>query len=210
MVSELEKFRQQGYLVVDGLVGADAVDELIDCVSGEENVGSRNLLQLGPVRVAACGIRECDQLEGLLEHFVTVQCTSFIKSQSKNWAVRLHRDRVIPARGGHGWKTSGVKDGIQFVRPPREVLAALVAVRLNLDDAVEGDLQVVPASHANTGKSERCEAVAVPVKKGGALIMRPLLEHASTKLRHSRTRRVLHFLFGPRELPCGYRWHQAV
>lgn len=45
---------------------------------------------------------------------------------------------------------------------------------------------------------------------GDVLLLRPLLLHASSKSSGSSRRRVLHFLFGPRELPQGMRWHTAV
>lgn len=48
--------------------------------------------------------------------------------------------------------------------------------------------------------------VAVPVSRGGALVMRPLLLHASSKATVSVSRRVLHFVFGPRSLPFGLEW----
>jgi hypothetical protein len=40
--------------------------------------------------------------------------------------------------------------------------------------------------------------------------MRPLLLHASSKASGSSLRRVLHFLFGPRDLPHGLRWQHAI
>jgi len=40
--------------------------------------------------------------------------------------------------------------------------------------------------------------------------MRPLLLHASSKGTGTSRRRVLHFLFGPRDLPLGLQWQRAV
>jgi hypothetical protein len=40
--------------------------------------------------------------------------------------------------------------------------------------------------------------------------MRPLLLHSSSRAQAQAPRRVLHFLFGPRELPCGLTWYRAV
>jgi hypothetical protein len=44
---------------------------------------------------------------------------------------------------------------------------------------------------------------AAPVARGGALVMRPLILHASSKATEPTQRRVLHFVFGPKELPLG-------
>ena len=46
--------------------------------------------------------------------------------------------------------------------------------------------------------------------RGDALVLRPLLLHASSKGNGHSRRRVLHFVFGPRELPCGLRWPEAA
>jgi hypothetical protein len=40
--------------------------------------------------------------------------------------------------------------------------------------------------------------------------MRPLLLHASSKGSGTSARRVLHFVFGPRQLPHGLAWELAV
>ena len=44
---------------------------------------------------------------------------------------------------------------------------------------------------------------------GFAMLMRPLLLHASSKARGASRRRVLHFLFGPRQLRLGLAWAKA-
>ena len=44
----------------------------------------------------------------------------------------------------------------------------------------------------------------MPAKRGDALILRPLVLHASSKPSGSSLRRVLHFVFGPEVLP--YQW----
>ena len=49
-----------------------------------------------------------------------------------------------------------------------------------------------------------------PVPAGSALLMRPLLQHASSKSSSGKPRRVLHFVFAPRALPQGLRWRWAV
>jgi ectoine hydroxylase-related dioxygenase (phytanoyl-CoA dioxygenase family) len=96
------------------------------------------------------------------------------------------------------------------------VLESIVAVRLHLDDCNErnGALRVVPGSH-RLGRLSSDEAHRereargdrfVSVPKGGAMIMRPLLLHASSKSSVASPRRVLHFVYGPTALPEGLRW----
>lgn len=107
-----------------------------------------------------------------------------------------------------------------FVQPPDAVLADLIAVRVHLDDSAVGNgpLRVVPGSHENgrltaaAAVSQRTVAgeVVCSAARGGALLMRPLLLHASSKADVDMPRRVLHFLFGPSELPLGLQWHLAI
>jgi ectoine hydroxylase-related dioxygenase (phytanoyl-CoA dioxygenase family) len=100
------------------------------------------------------------------------------------------------------------------------VLESLIAVRIHLDacTAADGPLQVVPRSHVcgaiAPGAAAELRAaqgaVTCTVDLGDALVLRPLLLHASSKATGSSMRRVLHFLFGPPELPYGLRWQHAV
>ena len=152
---------------------------------------------------------------------MAVQCTLFDKSPTNNWLVALHQDlsiavkRRIDSADCSGWSE---KEGRVYVQPPAKVLQELVAVRVHVDDCPleSGPLRVVPGSHT-LGRldSVRVEAVrteqgevAVPVSRGGALVLRPLLLHASSKAAVPQPRRVLHFVFGPAALPLGLEWRE--
>ena len=106
------------------------------------------------------------------------------------------------------------------MQPPLSLLESLVAVRVHLNECGPGagPLRVVPGSHRH-GRLSKSEArhqqqtkgeFECFVKRGDALLMRPLLLHASSKATAPSRRRVLHFLFGPAELPHALRWHNAV
>ena len=152
-----------------------------------------------------------------------MQCTLFDKSPTKNWLVALHQDLSIPVKRRvdspdcSGWSE---KKGKLYVQPPVRVLEQLLAIRVHIDacPATSGALRVVPRSHAQ-GRldSPRADAlrtfngeVVVPVSRGGALVMRPLLLHASSKAGIPNPRRVLHFVFGPSVLPLELQWQWAV
>ncbi len=150
---------------------------------------------------------------------VAVQCTLFDKSEERNWRVAIHQDLSVPVRervdsdACYGWSR---KDGMVFVQPPLSVLEGLLAVRLHLDDCAAGNgaLRVVPGSHRFGRLSgKRIEAlratngeVVCAVPRGGVMLMRPLLLHASSKAIAPGPRRVLHFVFGRSELPEGLSW----
>lgn len=152
-----------------------------------------------------------------------MQCTLFDKAADRNWLVGWHQDLAVPVRDKvmdaacSGWS---LKEGMNFVQPPDAVLADMVAIRVHLDDSAAGNgpLRVIPGSHvqgrlaASDAASQRAliGEVVCTVARGGALLMRPLLLHASSKAEVDMPRRVLHFLFGPPDLPLGLRWHLAV
>jgi hypothetical protein len=79
-------------------------------------------------------------------------------------------------------------------------------------------LSVVPGSH-HAGRLTPEQGLAWRARHGSqlctaapgtGLLMRPLLLHASSRARGQSRRRVLHFLFGPPELPLGLDWAAAA
>jgi len=159
-----------------------------------------------------------DVLDALPTRARVVQCTFFEKSAARNWLVPIHQDLSIPvlARVDHpalsGW---GEKEGALFVQAPDGLLQQMLAVRLHVDhcSAEDGPLRVVPGSHvrgrvgpAQAALAGRATAVSVTAKRGDALLMRPLVLHASSKSSGAGLRRVLHFVFGPEVLPYGLAW----
>ncbi|MEI9809602.1 MAG: phytanoyl-CoA dioxygenase family protein [Bacteroidota bacterium] len=87
-----------------------------------------------------------------------------------------------------------------------------------LDDTDEnnGALKVLPGSHLNgiyrlQDKDNAIETeVTCKVKKGGIMIMRPLLFHASSKTTNNQKRRVLHLEFSNSALPRPLQWSERV
>jgi ectoine hydroxylase-related dioxygenase (phytanoyl-CoA dioxygenase family) len=87
------------------------------------------------------------------------------------------------------------------VQPPSSFLENILAVRIHLDDTNDesGALRIVPGSHALgrlTAEAiqrvhDEVGEVSVPVSRGGAMLMRPLLLHASYNVRVDRPRPVL-------------------
>lgn len=184
--------------------------------------GSRNLLGETWCRDLVRRLRGHPALAGLLPA-AAVQCSLFEKSSARNWLVSWHQDLSLPVarrlevEGWSGWST---KQGQLFVQPPAALLAQCLALRLHLDPcgATDGPLQLLPGTQG-FGRLDDAQiqalrpgrtplnAVAAP---GDALLMRPLLLHASSKSTGQSRRRVLHFLFGPAQLPGGLSWADAV
>lgn len=211
-----------GYATATNLIEARELDRLRHHAESAmlDGAGTRRMLELDWCTDLAERLVEDAALRPVMPPDpVPVLCTLFAKSPANNWLVALHQDLSIPAAARvpdprcSGWSE---KEGDLFVQPPSELLDDLLAVRLHLDDCDErnGALRVVPGSH-RCGRLSAEEAIRqrdqtgevfVPVAAGSAMLMRPLLLHASSKSIDARPRRVLHFVFGPAALPCGLRW----
>jgi ectoine hydroxylase-related dioxygenase (phytanoyl-CoA dioxygenase family) len=154
---------------------------------------------------------------------VAVQCTYFDKSERSNWPVPLHQDLCITVQAKvvspdlKGWST---KEGSIFVQPPASVLEQMTAVRVHLDDSADdnGPLRVVPGSHRSgclRPEEQRQFSgshgeVLCTTHKGGVVALKPLRLRASSRATSSRPRRVLHYVYGPQELPYELAWARAV
>jgi ectoine hydroxylase-related dioxygenase (phytanoyl-CoA dioxygenase family) len=152
-------------------------------------------------------------------HSFIVRTTLFDKTDAANWKVPWHQDVTIAVserRELEGFGPWSSKEGVIHVQPPTEVLSRMVTVRIHLDrcPATNGALRVMPCTHklgrinqndAPQYVSEH-QAVCCEAEAGAALIMRPLLLHASSPSVTPAHRRVLHFDFATGDLPDGLQW----
>ena len=225
------QFQQQGFVQLSGVLDEAELAQIprvteLPATRG----GSRCLLPKPWCARLATRLRSHPMLQPLIPAtHVAVQCTYFEKSAQRNWLVPLHQDLSIPvaqpAQPSGSAESSNtphasLKDGGWFTQPPASVLEQLVAVRLHLDDcgADDGPLRVVPGTHrggvlspgqALALRDAQGEAVCT-LQRGAALVLRPLLLHASSKGSGHSRRRVLHFVYGPRELPPGLHWPMSA
>jgi ectoine hydroxylase-related dioxygenase (phytanoyl-CoA dioxygenase family) len=91
-------------------------------------------------------------------------------------------------------------------------------IRIHLDDTDEhnGALRVIPKSHMKgiyrpeTIDWAKETEVTCKVKKGGVMLMRPLLLHASSRTTNGKRRRVIHIEFSNRTLPAPLKWSKRM
>ncbi|HEX8635877.1 MAG TPA: phytanoyl-CoA dioxygenase family protein [Pyrinomonadaceae bacterium] len=149
-----------------------------------------------------------------------VRSILFDKTPEANWKVAWHQDFSIAVRArrdAEGFGAWSEKAGVMHVQPPAAILERMLTVRLHLDagDEANAPLRVIPGSHSRgrldaaaiAHLRETSTVVACLVPRGGALLMRPLLLHASSASREpERRRRVVHLEFAAGELPAGLEW----
>ena len=213
----------EGWAILRTDLTASVMALLRGSVFSPESAGQRCLLDQPAVRDAAIQIRtELVEAKILEPSAVAIQAIAFNKTPVTNWKVTWHQDLMFPfARPvtAPGYELPSVKDGIHYARPPRSVLKELLAVRLHLDDCPEtnGPLRVAPGSHRHgiLKSTEIHRTVGLHgetpclAKTGEALLMRPLLLHASSPATTPKHRRVLHFVCHSGAL-IGESWHRSV
>ena len=170
----------------------------------------RELCESGPVG---------DLMRGLLGAKArAVRGILFDKTPDANWKVPWHQDLTIAVKEKHemeNFTAWSIKDGVPHVQPPRQVLAAMLTIRVHLDDCFDnGPLRVLPTTHRAgrldkaqiARKRESIEPTICRAARGSALLMKPLLLHASSAGENPGHRRVLHLEWTNEELPAPLQW----
>jgi hypothetical protein len=220
-----ETIEENGFAVVPGLFSSDCMDRLLEAVDRlaprRSRAGIRHALGLIPV----AGVARQAQVIGLARAVIGAdafpfRATLFDKSSQSNWLVVWHQDTALPLRervDAPGWGPWSVKEGIHYAHAPAVALSQVLALRIHLDDSnlENGPLRVLPRTHTLGVLSDdrlhelskEIAPVDCVVPKGGVVMMRPLVVHASSKSQADVPRRVLHIEYaasvsiaGPLEL----------
>jgi ectoine hydroxylase-related dioxygenase (phytanoyl-CoA dioxygenase family) len=151
-------------------------------------------------------------------YFIT-KSIYFDKPEKSNWFVAYHQDltisvdKKIEIENFENWT---IKQNQFSVQPPKEILENNFTIRIHLDHTTKenGALKVINNSHSKgifrvenlqTENETICE-----VEKGGIMIMRPLLFHASNKTTNNERRRVIHIEFSNQQLPNELEWSERT
>lgn len=198
-------------------------DELREALFSEGKAGTRCLLDHPLVREVAITLRRELILSGHLEESaIAIQAIAFDKTAETNWKVAWHQDLMFPfakAVTTTAYDLPRLKDGVDYARPPVAILERLLAVRLHLDDCDDsnGPLRVIPGSHDHgiiptediPSHLIRQSPVTCLANEGDALLVRPLLLHASSQATVPKHRRVLHLVYDCGG-PMAEEWHRRV
>ena len=231
-----ERLRIDGFAMIESFCTPAVVAELCEAVGGELTADSRrvrggstyalrNVLSLVPrVRELVRSTEVRGIVKPLMgERVAAVRAILFDKTPDANWKVAWHQDLSIAVKErveAVGFGPWSVKAGVTHVQPPIRVLEEMVTLRIHLDDCDEtnGPLRVIPGSHAegvlDAKRVEELararEQVACTGRAGSAVLMSPLILHASSSATTPGRRRVLHIEFAGRDLPGGVEWHEWV
>lgn len=149
---------------------------------------------------------------------------TFDKSETANWGVPWHQDRVIAVQERHdvdGFENWSRKAGWWHCAPPADVLSDMFFVRLHLDPSTteNGAMEIAVGSHdhgliaaskaddiASQSETEVCEAAA-----GDILILNMLTLHRSRpSTQTGSTRRTIRVDYAAGSLPAPLSWLALV
>jgi hypothetical protein len=225
---------EQGFAVVPKVILVDRAqavgDAIVNIPLGDQvrrkrsTYGVRNLLETCP---EVCQLAICPEVRGLVTPILgdgcfAVRAIFFDKTVDANWRLCWNQYIVISVKqeiqtpGFGPWSR---KAGVIQVTPPAEILSQMLAVRVHLDpnDQHNAPLRVLPGSHTQGWLDDeiddwkhRVDEVICCVPACGAVLMRPLLLHASGAAEQSRPRRVVHIEFASEELPGELEWNRRV
>lgn len=219
-----------GFEVRDHVIANEVVARLtheLGEVIGDNNLrhGTRDLLRLFPKIEQLLASEKLNSTiqEYLSKDFFIARCLYFDKLPVANWKVAWHQDLSITVKSRvdlEGFGPWSRKNDDLHVHAPTAVLERMLAVRVHLDDCStnNGPLKVIPGSQrlGRLGidkikdRAGRVKEIVCEVKKGGVLLMRPLLIHASSPAIEPSHRRVIHFELADFELPGGLEWRYRV
>jgi len=209
-LSLTELAREQGYGVIPGVLGREEVERLIGEVSRANLPRSRAGVRHAMRIAAVAEIARTVALSGIAREILgkgafPFRATLFDKSPTANWLVVWHQDTALPLRERRetaGWGPWLVKEGVNYAHAPASALEQVVTLRVHLDDSTSenGPLRVLPGTRTRGVLADEeihelageVAAVDCLVARGGVLVMRPLIVHASSKSQSEESRRVLH------------------
>lgn len=227
-----ENIELNGYAILNPVFSAKEVDDMIACINEIESLEEKlnTTAQIHAIRAVlkkAPNLKELiftTELKELIinvfgKKYFVVKSIYFDKPETSNWFVSYHQDMSIAVseKTEHTAYNNWVKKlGYYNVQPPVSILESVFTIRLHLDEttASNGALKVLPGSHkkgilrANEigqSKEELCE-----VKRGGIMIMKPLLMHSSMRSTNAQRRRVVHIELCNVNLPASMQWHEYM
>jgi len=227
-----ERILSDGFAVIDGVFSTEEVNSILQALSQVDTSRPtfRKTADLFAIRQFLKEVPRTkqliftDRLIDIISHlfgddYFLTKSIYFDKPEQSNWFVAYHQDLTISVDkrldiDGYGPWT--VKQDQFAVQPPPDILENNFTIRIHLDDTDEnnGALKVVSKSHLKgiyrpetIDWTKETETIC-KVKRGGIMIMRPLLLHASNRTTNNNKRRVIHLEFSNRSLPDALEWSE--
>ncbi|WP_289057975.1 phytanoyl-CoA dioxygenase family protein [uncultured Flavobacterium sp.] len=229
------EINSEGFSIINNVFTENEIENLISLIesktaNNQENATFRKSQDLFAIRQFHKEIPETldfifnKNLKEIIESnfgkdFFITKSIYFDKPEKSNWFVAYHQDltisvdQKIEAENFENWT---VKQNQFAVQPPTEILENNFTIRIHIDKTTKdnGALKVINNSHSKgilrieSLDFEKEKETICEVEKGGIMIMKPLLFHASNKTTNNERRRVIHIEFSKQQLPNGLEWSE--
>ena len=225
---------ENGFTTIDNIYSDQEIEQILLAINQADNNKEtfRKSADLFAIRQffkeipTTSGLVFNDNLKDVVREFFgdnyfVVKSIYFDKPETSNWYVSYHQDltisvdKKIEIESFGPWTT---KQNQFAVQPPIEIMENIYTIRIHFDDTDvnNGALRVISKSHLK--KIYRPETIdwtietetTCNVKKGGMMIMKPLILHSSSRTTNNKKRRVLHIEFSNQELPKEIKWAERL
>lgn len=233
----LNEINSEGFTIINSVYSENEIEKLISLIENvtdndSDNATFRKSQDLFAIRQFHKELPETldfifnQNLKEIInsnfgEGYFITKSIYFDKPEKSNWFVAYHQDltisvnKKIEVQDFENWT---VKQNQFAVQPPKEILQDNFTIRIHIDNTTKnnGALKVMNNSHSkgilrieNLDFETETETIC-EVQKGGIMIMKPLLFHASNKTSNNERRRVIHIEFSRQELPAGLEWSEKT
>ncbi len=224
------ELEENGFSVLADLYSDNEISGILACIENAEQNGN-SFMKTKDLFAIRQLIKNVPELADLLfnkkltklisdlsksDYFLT-KAIYFNKPSESNWFVAYHQDLSISVNQKtelENYSNWTFKKGQYGVQPPLEILEDTMTIRIHLDktDKNNGALKVIPKSHlkgiirADSQDWNIENEFACEVKRGGAMLMKPLTLHASNRTTNGKKRRVIHLEFNKHNLTEPLAW----
>lgn len=237
MMKNIAEINSKGFTIINDIYSENEIGKLISLIENStenktKNATFRKSQDLFAIRQFHKEIPETlpyifnENLKGIVEsnfgkgYFIT-KSIYFDKPEKSNWFVAYHQDLTISVNKKTetaNFENWTVKQNQFAVQPPKEILEDNFTIRIHLDKTTKdnGALKVINNSHSKgilrieNMDFEKEKETMCEVEKGGIMIMKPLLFHASNKTTNNERRRVIHIELSKQQLPEDLEWSEKT
>ncbi|KQO32918.1 phytanoyl-CoA dioxygenase [Flavobacterium sp. Leaf82] len=231
------EINSEGFAIINNVYSEKKIEKLISLIedvteNDSDNTTFRKSQDLFAIRQFHKEVPETldfifnENLKDIIEsnfgsgYFIT-KSIYFDKPEKSNWFVAYHQDLTISVNKKieiENFENWTVKQNQFAVQPPKEILEDNFTIRIHIDKTTKdnGALKVINKSHSKgilrieNMDFEKEKETICEVEKGGIMIMKPLLFHASNKTTNNERRRVIHIEFSKQQLPKGLEWSEKT
>ena len=236
-MKHINEINSEGFAIIDKVYSENEIEKIIAEIekvteNETENSTFRKSQDLFAIRqfhkeipetlnfIFNQNLREIIKLNFGENYFIT-KSIYFDKPEKSNWFVAYHQDltisvdRKVEIESYENWTT---KQNQFAVQPPKEILEQNFTIRIHIDKTTKenGALKVLNKSHkkgivrTENIEIENEKETICEVEKGGIMIMKPLIFHASNKTTNNERRRVIHIEFSNQKLPNELEWSEKT